>query len=117
RVGRDDRVGRLLVDGVAQRQRYAACRGFDVVRPNIVQALGVAAKPEAPLGRDRAGGSVVDQVDHRLPCPLGNLVERRLRRSRRSRIPVPIERQVGYPAVRSDWWWLPFGELKGGHID
>ena len=36
RVGRDDGVRRLLVDGVAQRKRDAACRGLDVVRPNIV---------------------------------------------------------------------------------
>ena len=116
-VGRDDGVRRLLVDGVAQRKRQAAFRGFDVVRPNMFQALRVATKPEAPPGLDGARGSVVEHVDNRLSLPLGNLDERRLGRRSGSRIPVPIERHVGQASVRSDGWWLAFCQLEGRHID
>ncbi len=95
RVGRDDGVGRLFADGVAQRQRQAAFGGFDVVRPNMFQAFLVATKSGAPLGLDGAGGRVVEPVVDRLPLALGNLDERRLRRRGSSRIPGPIERHVG----------------------
>ena len=73
RVGRDDGVGRPLVDGIGQRQRQAAFGGLDVVRPNIVQALVVVAEPEAPLGLDRTRGRLVDHVGERPPFALGDL--------------------------------------------
>ena len=93
-VGRNDRIGRLIEDGVAQRQGDAAFRGFDIVRPNIFQALVVAAKPKAPPGLDRAGRGVLNHVDDRLPFTLGNLAERRFHGRSGSRVPVLIERHV-----------------------
>ena len=107
----------MLDDGVAQRKRQAAFRGFDVVRPNMVQAFLVFAEPETPLGLDGAGGRAFDPIDTRLHMPFGNLVERHLDRRGGSSIPVPIERHVGQTAIRRDGRWLPFGELEGRHID
>ena len=105
------------MDDVAQRNRQTTFRGFDAARPNMFQALRVVTKPDAPLGFDGAGGSIVEPVYNRLPLTLGNLDECRLGRRSRSRIPVPIERHVGDASVRSDGWWLPFCELEVRYID
>ena len=79
---------------VSQRKRQTAFGGLDVVRANILQAFLVFAEPGAPLGLDGAGGRAFDPIDKRLHTPFGDLVERRLDRRGRSRIPIPIERHV-----------------------
>ena len=84
RVGRDDRVGRPLVDGIGQRQRHAACRGLDAVRlADVLHALVVVAEPEAPFGLDRARRRLVDHVDNALALALGDLARARPRAPRR----------------------------------
>src|ERR1700722_4981020 len=95
RVGRNDGVGGLLMDGVVQRKGYAAFGRYDVVRPNIFQALRVATKAEAPLRLDWARGSLVQHFAKRLPLPLGQLAERGFGRGSRSCVPVAIKRHVG----------------------
>src|SRR5277367_762242 len=116
RVGRDDRVGRLLEDAVAQRSCYAAFRRFDVLRPNIFQALLVAPKPDAPLGLDRAGRSLVEPFSKLLSFALGEELESSRCRGGSSRIAVSIERHVGQTAVRGDRCWLSFRALEWRHI-
>ena len=44
------------------RQRHAALRGLDAVRPNVLQAFLVLAEPETSLGLDGAGERALDPV-------------------------------------------------------
>ena len=84
-VGRDDGVGRPLVDGIGQRQRHAAFGGLDGVVPaDVVRALVGFPEPEAPLRLDRGSRRrVVDHVGNALALALGDLGERVLERLRR----------------------------------
>src|SRR4029077_9960981 len=95
RVGRDDRIGRPLMNGVVQLNRYATFGGFDVFFSNIFQALCVSAKAETPLGLDRAGRSLFYHVDNVLACSAGNLAKCCFHRCGSSRIALSIERHVG----------------------
>src|SRR5215475_7009507 len=104
------------MDGVSQRQRDAALRGFDVVDPNILEALRIGTKPDAPLGLDRTSRTVLDQFDNRLPFPAGNHIERIIGGRGSPRIAVSIEGHVRKAAVSRDGWWLPVRELEGRHI-
>src|SRR5207244_4971759 len=73
-VGRYDRVARPLVDRIGQRQRHAACRGFDAVRlADVLQTFVVVAEPETPFGLDRARRCLVDHVYNALALALGDL--------------------------------------------
>jgi hypothetical protein len=117
RVGRDDGVGRLLVNGVAKRKRQAAFGHIYVIRSDIFQAFSVTTKPDAPLGLDGARGSVVEFVNDRLALSGGNLKECLIQGRSRSRIPVPIERHVGQTSVRSEGRRLPFCAFEGRHVD
>ncbi len=117
-VGRDDGVGRPLVDSIGQRQRHAAFGGLDGVVPAyVVRALVVFPEPEAPLCLDRgARWRVVDHVGNALALALGDLGERVLDRRGGSRIAVPVERHVGQAAVRRDGRRLPCRALERRHI-
>ena len=99
RVGRDDGIGRVFVDGVAQRQRYAAFRGFDVVLADVGQALVVFAEPEPPLGLDRARRCGLQQLDDGIAGAFGDLRQSRLGGGLRAGIAVPVQHHVGAPAV------------------
>src|SRR5947208_4131088 len=117
RVGWYDRVARSLVDGIGQRQRHAACRGFDAIRlADVFQTLVVVAEPETPFGLDRARRRLVDHVDNALALALGDLGERVLERFGGSRIAVPVKRHVGQAAMRRDGRRLPFRALERRHI-
>src|SRR5208283_3378741 len=73
-------------------------------------------KPDAPLGLDRAGRSLVEPFSELLSFALGQQLDSSRRRCGSSRVAVSIERHVGQTAVRGDWWRLPFRELEGRHI-
>ena len=61
------------MDGVAQRERQAPFRGFDVVRANVFQAFLVGTESDTPSCLDGAGRRVLDHVDDRLRVSLGDL--------------------------------------------
>ena len=69
RVGRDNGVGRPLVDRIGQRQRQAAFGGLDAVRADVVQALVVVAEPEAPRVSIGPGGALSIMSMTRWPSP------------------------------------------------
>jgi hypothetical protein len=93
RVERDHGIGRLLVDGVAQRKHYAAFGGLDVVDPNIFQALCLD-DTDAPICFDRpkVTFSSISIIACPSPRQSGGAPPPSLPRS--SRIAVSIECQV-----------------------
>ena len=88
RVRRNDDVGRMLENGVAQRKRHAAVRRFDGPGPDMCQALFPGTKTETPTGLDGSGRRRLDSVDDGLDLAFRKLAQRRLDRRRGSRVSV-----------------------------
>ena len=116
RVGRDDGIGGVFVDGVAQRQRHAAFRRLDVVLADVRHAFVVLAEPEPPLGLDRARRCGLEHLDDFVAGALGDLGERRLGGGRGAGIAVPVQHHVGAPAVVRERRRLSLRKLERRYV-
>ena len=114
-VGRDDGIGRPLVNGIRKRQGQPAFGGVNALFLDISHALVVAPKTDAPFCLDWAGGAFFDQFDDFCPFRLGEFVEGGLKCHTGAGIAGVVERIVGESAVRRDRLGLPLCQLKRRH--
>ena len=116
RIGRDDGIGRSLVDRIAKRQRQAAFRGLDAVCADIVHAFVVATEAQAPSGLDRARRGIVDHVDKSLLLAADDFGACILECHGGSGISVAGERHVGQATMCRDGRRLACRALERRHI-
>ena len=102
RIRRHDRVRRLVVDRVAQRDREAALGRLDRLAADVLEALRITTEAEPPWRLDRARWCVLDALDQRPPLAAPDLEQCVLGRRLGARVAVAIEGHARKAAVGRD---------------
>ena len=91
RVRRHDGIGRMLVDGVTQRQHHPALGCFHAAGANVLHAVVPGAEAGSPPSLDGTRGRIVDPANEVVDVTPGNLFERSIDRRPGPRIAIALK--------------------------